>query len=100
MARGSKARSGKKKGGLGETTRFLLLFFLFALLLRTFVLAPFVIPSGSMLPGLRIGDYLFVAKWPYGWSRYAFPFGLMKFEGRIWGAEPRRGDILVFHYPG
>ncbi len=90
----------KKKGGLAETTRFLLLFFLFAILLRTFVIAPFVIPSGSMLPELRIGDYLFVAKWPYGYSRYSIPFGLASFDGRILASEPRRGDIVVFRYPG
>lgn len=100
MARGAKAKRTKKKGGLAETTRFLLLFFLFALLLRTFVVAPFVIPSGSMMPELRIGDYLFVAKWPYGYSRYSIPFGLASFGGRIWSAEPRRGDVVVFRYPG
>ncbi|HEX8623696.1 MAG TPA: signal peptidase I [Allosphingosinicella sp.] len=90
----------KKKGGLAETTRFLLLFFLIAILLRTFVVAPFVIPSGSMLPELRIGDYLFVAKWPYGYSRYSIPFGLASWEGRIWASEPKRGDVVVFRYPG
>jgi signal peptidase I len=101
MATGAaKAKIGKKKGGVGETTRFLLLFFLFALLLRTFVLAPFVIPSGSMLPELRIGDYLFVSKWPYGYSRYSVPFGLASFSGRLLGGEPKRGDVVVFRYPG
>jgi signal peptidase I len=96
----ARAKSGKRKSGLAETTRFLLLFFLFAILLRTFVLAPFVIPSGSMLPELRIGDYLFVAKWPYGYSRYSVPFGLASFSGRIWDGEPERGDVVVFRYPG
>jgi signal peptidase I len=93
-------KEGKKKGAVGETTRFLLVLFAFTLFLRTFVIAPFMIPSGSMLPGLAIGDYLFVAKWPYGFSRYAFPFGLASFGGRIWGGEPKRGDVVVFHYPG
>ncbi|HEX9963412.1 MAG TPA: signal peptidase I [Allosphingosinicella sp.] len=101
MASGAaQAKAKKKKGGLVETTRFLLLFFLFAILLRTFVLAPFVIPSGSMMPELRIGDYLFVAKWPYGYSRHSVPFGLASFSGRIWGGEPKRGDVVVFRYPG
>jgi signal peptidase I len=100
MAKGAKSKAGKKKGGLAETTRFLLLFFLFAILLRTFVVAPFVIPSGSMMPELRIGDFLFVAKWPYGYSRYSIPFGLASFGGRIWASEPKRGDVVVFHYPG
>lgn len=100
MASGAKAKAKKKKGGLGETTRFLLLFFLLAILLRTFVVAPFVIPSGSMLPELRIGDYLFVAKWPYGYSRYSIPFGLASWDGRVWSGEPKRGDVVVFRYPG
>lgn len=101
MATGAaKPKTAKKKGGLAETTRFLLLFFLFAILLRTFIVAPFVIPSGSMLPELRIGDYLFVAKWPYGYSRYSIPFGLASFDGRIWSSEPKRGDVVVFRYPG
>jgi signal peptidase I len=94
------ARTKRKSGGLADTTRFLIGLFLITLLLRTFVLAPFMIPSGSMLPRLMIGDYLFVAKWPYGWSRYAFPFGLARFSGRLWGGEPERGDVVVFRYPG
>lgn len=90
----------KKKDGLGETTRFLLLLFLFALGLRSFIVAPFSIPSGSMLPTMMIGDYLFVAKWPYGYSRFSLPFGLGSFDGRILADAPERGDIAVFRYPG
>lgn len=90
----------KKKGGAGETVRFLLLLFFFAVVLRSFVVAPFVIPSGSMLPQMMIGDYLFVAKWPYGYSRHSMPFGLGGFEGRILAGEPERGDVAVFRYPG
>jgi signal peptidase I len=102
MASVAKVRTGGKaaKGGFGETARFLLFLFLAAAILRTFILAPFMIPSGSMLPTMMIGDYLFVAKWPYGYSRYAFPFGLARFQGRILGAEPARGDVLIFRYPG
>ncbi|MEA3051482.1 MAG: signal peptidase [Sphingomonadales bacterium] len=96
----AKPRKAKKKGGVGETTRFLLLFLLLAMILRTFIVAPFMIPSGSMMPELMIGDYLFVAKWPYGYSRYSVPFGLASFGGRIWGSDPKRGDIVVFRYPG
>ena len=94
------ARAKKKRGGLGETTRFLLLLFLFALLLRTLVVTPFVIPSGSMLPRMMIGDYLFVSKWSYGYSRHAVPFGLGGFEGRFLASMPERGDVVVFRYPG
>lgn len=88
-----------KKEGWWETIRFLLLVFLFAIVIRTFVVAPFSIPSGSMLPRLMIGDYLFVAKWPYGYSRFSLPFGLGGFEGRILGSLPERGDVVVFRDP-
>ncbi len=90
----------RKKGGLAETTWFLVFLFFLAVFVRTFVVAPFMIPSGSMLPNLMIGDYLFAAKWPYGYSRYAFPFGLGRFDGRFLANEPKRGDIVVFRYPG
>src|SRR3954463_824853 len=101
MATGVTARSkGRAAAGVAQTTRFLLLLFVLAAFLRTFVVAPFMIPSGSMLPRMMIGDYLFVAKWPYGFSRYAFPFGLGRFEGRVFGRDPARGDIVIFRYPG
>lgn len=89
-----------KNEGLWETIRFLLWVFLFAVVIRTFVAAPFSIPSGSMLPRLMIGDYLFVAKWPYGYSRFSFPFGVVGFEGRLFEGLPERGDVLVFRDPG
>ena len=60
---------------------------------------PFNIPSGSMKPTLLVGDYLFVSKFEYGYSRYSFPFGLPLFEGRIWADEPERGDVVVFKLP-
>jgi signal peptidase I len=100
MATAVRSRRKAKKGGLTDTTRFLVAVFLAALVFRTFLLAPFMIPSGSMLPRMMIGDYLFVAKWPYGVSRYALPFGLGHFHGRWFAHEPRRGDIVVFRYPG
>src|SRR6188508_1120997 len=78
----------KSGGGIGSLTRFLVFLFLFSLFLRTFVIAPFVIPSGSMLPRMMIGDYLFVAKWPYGVSRYSIPFGLGSFDGRYLAGAP------------
>jgi signal peptidase I len=66
---------------------------------RSFVAAPFSIPSGSMLPTLYIGDYIIVGKWPYGYSRYSFPFGFPAFKGRVLGAVPHRGDVVVFRHP-
>lgn len=90
----------KPAGGIGETLRFLAFLFLAALILRTFIVAPFNIPSGSMLPRMMIGDFLFVAKWPYGFSRYSLPFDLDLIEGRALEALPERGDVAVFRYPG
>ena len=69
-----------------------------ALIVRSLVAEPFNIPSGSMLPTLQIGDYLFVSKPAYGYSRYSFPFGLAPIDGRIatFGHVPRRGDVRRF----
>jgi len=97
---GPEAEPEARKESWWGTLRFLLLLFLAALALRTFIIAPFSIPSGSMLPRLYIGDYLFVAKWPYGYSRYSFPFGVAGFQGRFFAGLPERGDVVVFHYPG
>jgi signal peptidase I len=83
-----------------DTLRFLLYIFVGAVILRSFVIAPFSIPSGSMLPNLMIGDYLFVAKWPYGYSQYSLPFGIGGFSGRVPAGLPARGDIIVFRHPG
>jgi signal peptidase I len=79
--------------------RFILMLALLAWALRSFVVAPFSIPSGSMLPTLYIGDYLAVTKWPYGYSRYSFPFAFPPFAGRIFGSIPNRGDVVVFRHP-
>jgi signal peptidase I len=70
-----------------------------AWILRSLIVAPFNIPSGSMLPTMWIGDYLFVSKWPYGYSSASFPFEFPPFDGRILGSTPKRGDIVVFEGP-
>ena len=69
-------------------------------IIRTFAIEPFKIPSGSMKPNLLVGDFLFVSKWDYGYSRYSFPFGLPPFKGKIFENNPERGDIIVFKLPG
>lgn len=69
---------------------------LIAILFRTFLFEPFRIPTGSMIPTLREGDYLFAAKYPYGYSRYSFPFGFAPFSGRFLASAPQRGDIIIF----
>ena len=80
--------------------RFLITLAILAWAIRSFLVAPFSIPSGSMLPKLFVGDYVMVAKWPYGYSRYSFPFGFPSFDGRILGSLPARGDVVVFRPPG
>lgn len=89
----------KKSGGLGETISVIVQALLLALVIRTLLFQPFSIPSGSMRPTLLEGDYLFVSKYAYGYSRYSLPFGLDLFSGRIWSAEPKRGDVVVFKLP-
>ncbi|MEO6433663.1 MAG: signal peptidase I [Sphingomicrobium sp.] len=79
--------------------RFFVLLALGAWVLRSFIVAPFSIPSGSMLPTLYIGDYLLVAKWPYGYSQYSYPFGFPRYSGRVFARLPERGDVVVFRHP-
>ena len=67
--------------------------------IRSFIVEPFKIPSGSMKPNLLVGDFLFVSKWDYGYSRYSFPFGLPLFNGKLLEKSPKRGDIIVFKLP-
>jgi signal peptidase I len=92
--------SSDKKQGPGALLRLVLSVALIAWVIRSFVFAPFSIPSGSMLPTLFIGDYVMVAKWPYGFSRHSFPWGFPSFDGRLFGNIPERGDVVVFRAPG
>jgi signal peptidase I len=92
-------RSQKKSGGLGETVSVIVQALLLALVIRTLLFQPFSIPSGSMRPTLLEGDYLFVTKWAYGYSRYSLPLSPNLFSGRIWGSDPERGDVVVFKFP-
>lgn len=87
------------KEELGEFFKTAMIAVVLAILIRTFLFEPFNIPSGSMKPTLQIGDYLFVSKPAYGYSRHSFPFGLAPIEGRIGGEEPQRGDVIVFKLP-
>lgn len=72
---------------------------LIAFVVRTFVFEPFNIPSSSMLPTLLVGDYLFVSKYSYGYSRHSLPFSLPLISGRIFFTQPERGDVVVFKLP-
>ena len=74
---------------------------LVAIFLRSFAYEPFTIPSGSMKPNLLVGDFLFVSKFSYGYSRYSVPFGrYIPFDGRLFYSTPKRGDVAVFKFPG
>ncbi|MGN6469972.1 MAG: signal peptidase I [Rhizobiaceae bacterium] len=92
-------KSQKKSGGLGETVSVIIQALVLALVIRTFLFQPFSIPSGSMRPTLLEGDYLFVTKWAYGYSKYSLPLAPDIFSGRIWGSPPKRGDVVVFKFP-
>jgi len=91
--------SPSTRAAIWENTKTIGLALLIALFLRTFLFQPFNIPSGSMKSTLLVGDYLFVSKYSYGYSRYSFPFGLAPIEGRIFASDPERGDIVVFKNP-
>jgi signal peptidase I len=94
---GARTEGKERRGGL---LRLVVEVLLIAWVIRSFVLAPFSIPSGSMLPALFVGDYVMVAKWPYGFSRYSFPWSIPSFDGRLFGSLPTRGDVVVFRVPG
>ncbi len=82
-----------------ETVKTFVYAILIALVIRTFAFEPFNIPSESMLPTLLVGDYLFVSKYSYGYSRHSLPFSPPLFSGRILSGQPERGDIAVFKLP-
>ncbi len=84
--------SKNKIGLFGETVRTVIYAVLLALVIRVFAYEPFSIPSGSMIPTLWIGDYLFVSKFTYGYSRYSLPWSLPIIDGRIMAGQPERGD--------
>ena len=84
----------------GDTIRFLLKLALIVWLFRSFVFSPFSIPSESMLPRLYIGDYLFISKWNYGYSRWSMPWGFPPVPGHLLERVPTRGDVVVFRAPG
>src|ERR1700748_3601180 len=89
----------RKEGGVGEFIRLLIHAGIIALVIRTFLFQPFNIPPGSMKATLLVGDYLFVSKYSYGYSHFSLPFSPPIFNGRIFGSEPNRGDVVVFRLP-
>jgi signal peptidase I len=89
----------RKEGGIGETGRVIFHALIIAVLIRTLLVQPFNIPSGSMKETLLVGDYLFVSKYSYGYTHFSIPFSPPLFSGRIFGSEPQRGDVVVFRLP-
>ncbi|MEH6756716.1 MAG: signal peptidase I [Parasphingorhabdus sp.] len=78
---------------------FLVKLAFFVVILRSFIVSPFNIPSESMQPRLMVGDYLLVAKWPYGYSKYSMPFSIPVIPKRIFANTPEPGDVAVFKAP-
>lgn len=99
MVKSASAMAKKKSGGWLESIKTILYAALIAIGIRTVAFEPFNIPSGSMIPTLLVGDYLFVSKYSYGYSRHSIPFSPNIFEGRIWARMPERGDVAVFKLP-
>ncbi len=89
----------KKSHGFWELVKTIVYAVLIAVAVRTFLFEPFSIPSGSMIPTLLVGDYLFVSKYSYGYSRYSLPLGLPLLSGRVLASPPERGDVVVFKLP-
>ncbi len=89
----------KKAGGWLESVKTIVYAALIAIGIRTVAFEPFNIPSGSMIPTLLVGDYLFVSKYSYGYSKHSIPFSPDIFSGRIFGSLPSRGDVAVFKLP-
>ncbi len=89
----------EKDEGVIDTIKTVIIAIAIAIVIRTFLFEPFRIPSGSMYPTLYVGDYLFVSKYTYGYSKHSLPFSLPLFEGRIWEDKPQRGDVVVFKFP-
>ncbi|AHM03884.1 Signal peptidase I [Roseibacterium elongatum DSM 19469] len=93
------AAAKAKQDGIWETIKTIIYALLIAGVFRTLFFQPFWIPSGSMKDTLLIGDFLFVNKMAYGYSRHSCPFSMCPFDGRLFGREPERGDVVVFRHP-
>ena len=103
MSAAKSADKPKVKDSWAELIKTIIYAGLIAVVIRTFLFQPFNIPTGSMENTLLVGDYLFVEKFAYGYSRYTFPFGGWPFgdkmHGRFLSREPQRGDVVVFKFP-
>ena len=89
----------KKINNLLSNIKSIFLAIFIALLIRSFIAEPFNIPSGSMKPTLLVGDFIFVSKWSYGYSRHSLPFSIPIIKNKIFNQFPERGDVVVFKTP-
>lgn len=99
MVPDAKTKPEKSTGGLMETLIIAVQALAIAMVVRVFFYQPFNIPSGSMKETLLVGDYLFVSKLSYGYSKHSFPLGISWFDGRVFAAAPKPGDVAVFKLP-
>jgi signal peptidase I len=95
----AKAAAPQEKDEFRELFKAVAIAAAIAITIRTFLFEPFNIPSGSMFPTLQVGDYLFVEKYAYGYSKYSFPLALVNFDGRVMERPVERGDVAVFRQP-
>ncbi len=89
----------KKTSSFTEHVTTIFYAIVIALFIRSFFFEPFNIPSGSMYPTLQEGDFLFVSKYSYGYSKYSLPLGMPLLPDRLWFTEPTQGDVIVFKLP-
>jgi len=94
------SQAARKSASTLEFIRTVIYAGLIAVGIHTFLIEPFFIPSGSMVPTMLVGDYLFVNKFAYGYSHFSLPFSPDLFSGRIFGSAPKRGTVIVFRPPG
>lgn len=93
------AAKPKKEEDWKDTFSFIVKLVVVVIIFRSFLFSPFSIPSQSMLPRLYVGDYLFISKWNYGYSKHSLPFSVPLIPGRIFGRNPTPGDVVVFKAP-
>jgi signal peptidase I len=98
-AKNSENTKKRKSSGFWDTIRTVAYAVIVAMVVRSVGLEPFNIPSGSMIPTLMVGDYLFVSKYAYGYSKHSLPWDIDLFSGRVFGSDPERGDVAVFKLP-
>ena len=88
-----------KKNSFFSNLKSIFIAIFVALIIRSFIFEPFNIPSGSMKPNLLVGDFIFVSKYSYGFSKHSLPFSIPLIPGKIFSSEPERGDVVVFKTP-